>query len=266
MSKGYIIIATGAEYIKQAYLCAKSIKHTQTINNVSLLTGDKVPDEYTDVFDKIIDIPISDRNKVDFYRTDIRWKAFHSTPYKETVLLDTDMLFLSDISHWWNYLNNYDVCFTSNVRTYKNKLVTNNYYRKTFVENNIPNVYCAFHYFQQNDVALKYYLKLEHVCRNYKDYYKIYTPKLTPKVSSMDLNHAITLLDENIENYIFAPASFVHMKSQVQDWQVAQQDWTESIPYYFNNDKQLKIGNYLQHGILHYTENSFCERLEKAYG
>ena len=56
------------------------------------------------------------------------------------------------------------------------------------------------------------------------------------------------------------------MKSQVQDWQVTQQDWTESIPYYFNNDKQLKIGNYLQHGILHYTENSFCERLEKAYG
>ena len=124
MSKGYIIIATGTEYIKQAYLCAKSIKHTQTINNVSLLTGDKVPDEYTDVFDKIIDIPISDRNKVDFYRTDIRWKAFHSTPYKETVLLDTDMLFLSDISHWWNYLSNYDVCFTSNVRTYKNKLVS----------------------------------------------------------------------------------------------------------------------------------------------
>ena len=37
MSKGYIMIASGEEHIQQAYLCAKSIKQTQTIKNVSLL-------------------------------------------------------------------------------------------------------------------------------------------------------------------------------------------------------------------------------------
>ena len=35
MSKGYIMIATGEEHIQQAYLCAKSIKQTQNIKNVS---------------------------------------------------------------------------------------------------------------------------------------------------------------------------------------------------------------------------------------
>tara|TARA_Y100001954_G_scaffold220898_1_gene256400 strand:+ start:1170 stop:1967 length:798 start_codon:yes stop_codon:yes gene_type:complete len=265
MNKGYVMIATGEECVKQAYLCAKSIKHTQTINNVSLLTSDNISEQYKDVFDKIINIPTSDRNKQNFYRTDIRWKAFHDTPYEETVVLDTDMIFLDDISHWWSYLSNYDLCFTKNVRTYKNTNVTNNFYRKTFTQNNIPNIYCAFHYFKQNDTALNYYLKLEKVCRNYKEYYKIYTPKFTPTVSSMDLNHAITILDEQIKNYVFEPASFVHMKSHVQNWQRPQEDWTECIPFYFSKDKKLKIGNYLQHGIIHYTKNNFCERIFNEY-
>ena len=265
MSKGYIMIATGEEHIQQAYLCAKSIKQTQTIKNVSLLTGDKVSDQYKHVFDNVIAIPTSDRNTQNFYRTDIRWKAYHETPYQETVLLDTDMLFLDDVSYWWSYFKNYDLCFTSNVRTYKNNPVTSNYYRKAFIQNNIPNIYCAFHYFKQNDTALRYYLKLKQVCRNYKEYYKIYVPKFTPKVSSMDLNHAITLLDEDIKNFVFKPASFVHMKSHVQDWETTQEDWTETIPFYFDAEKQLKIGNYLQHGIIHYTKNNFCERILNEY-
>ena len=180
MSKGYIMIATGEEHIQQAYLCAKSIKQTQNIKNVSLLTGDQVSDQYKHVFDHVIAIPTSDRNTQNFYRTDIRWKAYHETPYQETVLLDTDMLFLDDISYWWSYFKNYDLCFTSNVRTYKNNPVTSHYYRTAFIQNNIPNIYCAFHYFKQNDTALRYYLKLKQVCRNYKEYYKIYVPKFTP--------------------------------------------------------------------------------------
>ena len=53
---------------------------------------------------------------------------------------------------------NYDLCFTSHVRTYKNNPVTSHYYRKAFIQNNIPNIYCSFHYFKQNDTALRYYL------------------------------------------------------------------------------------------------------------
>ena len=265
MTKGYVMIATGDEYVKQAYLCAKSIKETQTINNVTLLSSDNIPSKFKDVFDDVISIPHVDVNPNNLYRTDIRWKAFHVTPYEETVVLDTDMIFLTDVSHWWNKLKNHDVCFTKNVRTYKNNIVNNDYYRKTFTKNNIPMVYCAFHYFKQNDVALKYYKKLQKVCRNYKDYYKIYAPKNTPQVSSMDLNHGITVLEENIQNYIFQSASFVHMKSNVQDSELRQEDWTQSIPFYMDSNKKLKIGNYLQHGIFHYTQHEFCKQIGAYY-
>ncbi len=257
------MMASGAEYVKQAYLCAKSIRETQTINNVSLLTNDTVPQEYKSVFDKIIEVPNS---QTDFYRTDFRWKVFHITPYDETIVLDTDMIFLTDVSHWWNYLRKYDICFTKNTRTYRNTLITNNYYRKAFEDNYLPNIYCAFHYFKKTDIALNYYLKLKQICKNYKEFYKIYVPKQTPKLSSMDINHAITVLDQQIENYIFEPASFVHMKSNVQDWKNPTENWTDTIPFYFSQDFTLKVGNYLQHGIFHYTENSFCNTIIQQLG
>ena len=39
--KGYLIIASGKDYVRQACLCAMSIKHTQTVtnNNIFRLPG-----------------------------------------------------------------------------------------------------------------------------------------------------------------------------------------------------------------------------------
>ena len=53
MDKGYVMVAMGDDYVRQACLCAMSIKKTQTINNVSIVTSDTVPEEYKSVFDKI---------------------------------------------------------------------------------------------------------------------------------------------------------------------------------------------------------------------
>lgn len=257
MTKGYIMVAMGDEYVKQAYLCATSIKKTQTIKNVSLVTSDNVPKEYQSVFDKIIEVPWHDKNARSFYKTEHRWKVFHLTPYDETIVLDTDMLFLSNVSHWWKYFSQKSVGFVTNVKTYRGTIITNDYYRKAFTANHLPNVYCAFHYFKKDDTALKYYEVLNSVCENYNEYYKVYAPKHIPKVSSMDVNHAITLTHCGIQDYTIDPATFVHMKSRVQDLDNVSDIWTDILPFYLSDD--IKIGNYTQKGILHYTENKFCE-------
>ena len=73
----------------------------------------------------------------------------------------------------------------------------------------------------------------------------------------MDVNHSIALLHNGIQNYTYTSASFVHMKSKVQGWEDSTDSWIDTVPYYMNDE--LKIGNYKQHGLFHYTENSFCE-------
>ena len=265
MTKGYIMVAMGDDYVKQAYLCAKSIVATQSIKSVSLITSDIVPEEYKSIFDKIIEVPWHDKDSQSFYKTEHRWKVFHLTPYEETVVLDTDMLFLTDVSHWWKHFAQKSVGFVSNVRDYRNHIIDNDFYRKAFTANNLPNIYCAFHYFKKDNTALEYYKVLNKVCENFEKYYEIYAPKQTPKLSSMDVNHAIALLDSNINDYTTNFGSFVHMKSKVQGWSNAPENWRDRVPYYFDEAFNLKIGNFMQHGVFHYVEQSFCEDVIGEY-
>lgn len=261
MDRGYLLIATGKQYVKQAYLCAKSIKETQTLNNVSIATADDIPDEYKSVFDHVIELPwISKAESNSMFLTEQRWKSYHITPYEETVVLDADMVFIDDVSHWWDYMKEHSVLLTTNVKTFKNTPITSDYYRKAFTANHLPNVYCAYHYFKKDDVALDYYQTLEHICKNQKEYYKVYVPKHKPDRGSMDINHAIAVLHTGLKHYTLDTLCFTHMKSHLQSFVEPSESWIDDVPFYANN-LDIKIGNYRQTGILHYTDNQFCEEL-----
>lgn len=257
---GYLLVAMGKQYVQQAYLCAKSIRETQSINNVSLMTSDEVPECYKSVFDHIIEVPWHDKNAKSFYATEHRWKVYHVTPYEHTVVLDTDMIFTTDVSHWWKYLKRHSVLFTTNVNDYRGNAISDNYYRKAFTANNLPNLYCAFHYFKKDDLALEYYKNLELVCTNWEEFYKIYSPKLKPNTSSMDINHAIAVLHTGIDTYSLDCMNFVHMKSHVQKWITPENNWIDKINIYGDISSPM-LGNFKQSGILHYTEQKFCEEM-----
>ena len=260
MTKGYLLVAMGNDYVEQAYLCAKSIRDTQTINNVSIVTSDVVPEEYKSVFDHIIDVPWHDKESKSFYLTEHRWKVFHITPYEETVVLDTDMIFLDDVSHWWKYMSQHSLLFTTRVVDYRNNTIKSDYYRKAFTSNNLPDVYCAYHYFKKDDKALEYYNLLNTVCENWKDFYKVVSPKNCPTKSSMDLNHAICVYLSSIEDFTIDCLNFTHMKSHVQSYKDPSDSWTDSLPFYVNGN-DVKIGNYRQRGVLHYTDDKFCKEV-----
>jgi hypothetical protein len=264
MSKGYLLVAMGDNYIKQACLCALSIKKTQTLSNVSIMTSDIVPNNYKHLFDEIIEIPwwTSDRS---FYGPEHRWKVFHITPYEETIVLDTDTIFLNNVDYIWNSLQGYSVGFLTDVKTYRGTTVVDNFYRQVFVKNNLPNIYNAFHYFKKDDIALDYYKHLELVCKNSKEFYNIHLKKLKPKVTSMDVNHAIAILSSNLQTYEINSLNFIHMKSKVQGWKESNESWIHDIPFYFDDDYSLKIGNYQQSGVFHYVDHKFCNEVIGKY-
>ena len=105
MSNGFIVLAQNTDtvdYVQQAYALALSIKFSQqNINSISLVTNDPVPEKYQKVFDQIIPIPWFDPNSNSILKAENRWKLYHVSPYKSTIVLDTDMLLLEDISGWW---------------------------------------------------------------------------------------------------------------------------------------------------------------------
>lgn len=264
MSRGYMLVALGNDYVEQACLCAASIKKTQTISNVSIMTNDSVLQKYKGLFDKVIEVPQRKSDK-SFYGTEHRWKVFHVTPYEETIVLDTDILFLTNIDYVWQTLKGYSVAFLNDVKTYRGNVIKDNFYRQVFVKNNLPNIYNAFHFFRQDNIALDYYKNLELICKHNEDFYDVYLKKLKPKVSSMDVNHALAILNSNLEKYMVSSVNFVHMKSRVQNWKVANESWLSDLPYYLDENFQLKVGNYQQFGVFHYVDHQFCQDVIGRY-
>lgn len=275
--QGYLILAQNSlkvNYVMQAVLLAMTIKMTQTeITSVSLVTNDIVPEQYQHLFDSIIKIPWSDLAIGSEWKVENRWKLFHITPYEETVVLDSDMLFLTNIDHQWDFFSRHDLLFTTQVKTYKNTTVNDIVYRKTFVKNELPNLYFGFHYFKKSDLALEFYSTLEVVCKNWQKVYETITPNDTQRWMSMDVSSAIAAKMLGIENNISSPIpipTFVHMKSGIQGWKNPTDKWMDFINFSFDDTCNLKIGNFTQSGVFHYVEEEFLTKhivntIEKNY-
>ena len=141
MSNGICLVAQNnstTDYIRQAYALALSVLAKSPRTNISLITNDE---EYISLFDKIIPIPFGDGAKDSEWKVENRWKIYHASPYDETIVMDTDMLVLQNIDTWWDFLDNYEMFFTSNVLTYRGETANTSYYRQTFIANNLPNLF-----------------------------------------------------------------------------------------------------------------------------
>jgi len=278
MSKGFLVFAEDAQvkkYTRCAYALGLSLKKHMPDANISLVTNNTVPDKYVTLFDNVIEIPWYDKNKGNtHFRVEDRWKLYHASPYDETILLDADMLVLSNLDHYWEYLNKYDLFFTNNVLDYRGKVITNRYYRKTFDANNLPNYYFGLCYFKKSELAKEFFKWVEDITNNWQLFYGKFVNNNYPKAPSMDVTVSLATKIMDCEKYTshnFSPVTFTHMKPMIQGWESATDSWQDSISHYFNDRCDLKIGNYQQYGVFHYTEYSFLNtsmlnQLERMVG
>lgn len=261
--KGYVILAQNngtTDYIKQAYLLAVSIKRTQRVKRVSLITNDTVPEEYLGVFDKIIPIPFGDHATGSKWKIENRWKVYHASPYYETIVFDADMIVLDNLDSCWNFAEFRDLCFTSRVYNYKGQRVTDTTYRRMFIENELPNLYSGMFYFKKTPVAEAFFKLLEFITYNWERVFFEIAPKSPQGFFSIDVAAAIAVKILGIDDIVTHPNSpftFIHMKPALQGWSPVPESCYTRVPTQFNTKKQLFIGNYLQTGVFHYVDDSF---------
>lgn len=280
-SRGYLILAQNTrkdDYVRLAYALALSIKNTQSTEyKVALATNEaNIPDKCIDLFDYIIDIPWSDQAVHSKWKIENKWKYYYMSPFDETIILDADMLFSSDISDWWDILGTKDIWITDQPRTFKNEIITSTKYRPSFASNNLPNVYTAFMYFKKTDANAELFKMIELIFENWERFFYVYMDETRPKHLSGDVAYALAIKISGIEkecigNHSVIP-SFIHMKSFLQniDEKYLTEDWTKHIPTYFADDGSFKIGNYNQTLPFHYQQKSWLtdeiiDILEKRY-
>jgi len=203
-------------------------------------------------------------------------KYYYMSPYDETVILDTDMIFPTDVSYWWDIMSQRDVWATTKVRTYRGEIVTSNFYREYFDANELPNVYTAFFYFKKSELASELFAMIEIIFQHWQRMFFKYMPKGKPDWLSGDVAFALAMQILGIEaectmENIDAVPTFTHMKSHVQNIQDGVSDtWSDSIPTYYRSYKDFKIGNFQQQYPFHYVEKDWMDtnkikQLEKDY-
>ena len=270
-SKGYLVIAENTEavnYLEMAYTLAMSLQLTQTkVSKLSVCVtpGTEVPDNYRKVFDEVIELPWNDDALGETWKVHNKWKIIYCSPYDETVFLDADMLFFSDISGWWDLLSTQEMWISTNPLTYKETPFRGNYYRKLFEANELPDTYNAFLYFKKTPMTFEVFEMVKLITWNWRCFEYNYLSEMR-RAFSMDVAFALALkltghTEKCTNNYYDIP-SFIHMKSHGQGWnasnsKILTEDWTRYVPVHFNPDLECKIGGYRILEPLHYHLKNF---------
>ena len=265
MDKGIVLLAQNNDtdnYVEQSIALAMSAKKFNDIS-FTLITNDKVPAKYKKYFDNIQPIPWGDMAEDKAWKIENRWKVFYQSPYKETIVMDTDMLILKNIDYMWDFYSNYDLFFTTNPVTYRNDPIISDYYRKMFTENNLPNIYSALYYFKRTEFTHNFFSYLEMVIKHFDEFQQDLCPNKKQDKLSLDVAMAMTIKLMGIENQVTnknnTVSKFVHMKSFIQNWKSSRAVWQNLVLSHFTNNLELYIGNYRQTNIFHYTEKDFLK-------
>lgn len=260
MKFGYLLVVAEHEtvdYLSLAYALALSIKHTQKpgFDQVALVIDDKEKVSKLNspwVFDHVIEW-----SEQTFW--DGRSWMDQLSPFENTVCLDVDMLFLRDYSHWAEYfIENCDLYVANKAYTYRGEVVSNDYYRKAFVKNKLPNFYSMYTFFKKDSSLAKEFFDLgREIIKNPKEFSNVFLSDHKPKILGTDEAFALSAKILDIVDQISYPLEFpklVHMKPMVQNWPWPADCWSDHVGFYLNKQGHLKIGNYQQWDIVHYVE------------
>lgn len=264
MDRGYFIFASGEEYIKNAYALALSIKNTQQINSVCIAISSKdvIPEDYKEVFDHIVQT----KNIGLKHPMQNEWQIWDLSPYKETIHVEADMIFTSNIDWWWNQLQQHDLFFSSYVKDYRGNTATSNFYRKHFDKKGLPKLYNGIYYYKYSELAHKFFKRAKEVSARYKfyaDYF--FAGTWYPEEPTTDEIFGITAylldLDDIVYNKAYSVPYFTHMKTKIQDWkdiEAPDSNWLRCLPVNMSK-KGLNIGGFVQSGPFHYQNKSFLK-------
>lgn len=256
--RGFLTFAQNTEtvdYLRLAYLQALNIRATQGLPlTVVVSPGTKIDPKYYRAFDKIIlcderfDLGSPMANEA---------QALALTPYKETVKVESDLLFNDSIEHWWTAFRHRDVVLSTGCRDYRGNISYNRTYRRVFDDNSLPDVYNGLMYFRYSQTATTFFNTATTLARNWtavRDTLK----NCREDTPSTDVLFALTAAIIGVEHSTL-PLDFInftHMKSQ-------HNQLPDDMPWHYavmseHTDGRMRINNLNQYHPVHYYDKSYA--------
>ena len=119
-----------------------------------------------------------------------------------------------------------------------------------------------FFYFKKSQLASELFAMIEVVFQHWQRFFYKYMPAGKPDRLSGDVAFALAIKLLGMEQQctrinVDTMPTFVHMKSRVQNVQHVREDWTQSIPTYYDSCTNFKVGNFQQTLPFHYVDDNW---------
>jgi hypothetical protein len=161
------------------------------------------------------------------------------------------MLITSNIDHWWDMMQLNDVVVSTGARDYRDQPAASRYYRKTFDQNNLPDVYNAITYWRLSRTAQEFFDIVRSIFEHWDNYKTLL--KFPDEVPTTDLVYAMAAQiigpDRVTQPWATYPR-MVHMKQHIVS--SVTRDWTKEFVWEHHQGR-LRINTVTQWGAFHYN-------------
>jgi len=272
--KGFLTFAQNTDsvdYLRLAYLQAMNIKSTQKSAEYAVIvdkaTALLVTEQHRRVFDYVIELTDDFNDPASQWKLLNEWQVFWLTPFKETIKLESDILFSRDIDHWWNTFRLKDVVLSTGCKNYLGKKSDVRKYRQLFDDNDLPDVYNGIMYFRYSKTAADFFTLAKRLTLAWSDIKDQILKNCREDKPSTDVLYAV--ITEIIGRELCTIPSadfinFVHMKPGINGWD-DNRSWQDSIIGEFDGDI-IRVNNINQYYPVHYFDKKFAtDELIKYY-
>lgn len=270
--QGFVTFAQNTEavdYLELAYVQALNIKATQRDNRYAVIvdaaTKELINEKHRNTFDYIIDLPSDHNDPADTRKFANEWKVFHLTPFKETIKLESDLLFTRSIDHWWTAFRLKNICLSTGCKNYLGINNTIRRYRELFDANNLPDVYNGLMYFRFTQEAHDFFEAAKYIQANW-EYVRTGLKNCIEEKPSTDVLYALAALmvgEETVTMPSMDFLNFVHLKPAINGIEETAQV-TDRLLTEFDSG-MIRINNINQLQPLHYYEKDFVTEEMKAW-
>lgn len=264
IDRGFLTIAQntdGVDYLRLAYAQAMSIKLTMPDSQYCVIvdksTNEQITDEQRLVFDHIRVLD-EDYAKQDEWKLANEWQVFNLSPYKETIKVESDILFTRSIEHWWHAFRLRDIVLSLGTRDFKGKQAKSRVYRKIFDANQLPDVYNGLMYFRYSKTASEFFEIAEQVFKQWETVKENILKGFSYEEASTDVVYAIVAKTLGVELCTLPDCDFInftHMKNAINDWP-DDKSWTEMIMTEIDLP-MIRINNVNQYHPVHYQDKNW---------
>jgi hypothetical protein len=265
--QGFVTFAQNTEevdYLELAYLQALNIKATQKNNSYAVIvdaeTKELINERHSRVFDYIIDLPVDYNDPSSLRKFANERQVFRLTPFKETIKLESDLLFTRSVDHWWTAFRLRNVCLSTGAKDFSGLKSGIRKYRQLFDDNLLPDVYNGLMYFRYSREALEFFNMAEIIARDWTTVSRE-LKGCVEETPSTDVLYALTALVYG-EEMCTMPSmdfiNFVHMKPGFNSW-TDTQSWLNTVMSERDGDV-IRINNLNQYDPVHYYEKSYATK------